>query len=571
MRFAWRPEPRGPGDPIDRLVRRTRIRLATVTLLLIAFLLLGVGAVTAAVAIRAGDASVDRSLRDAASAAMATLVGTNDNENGGNDTDNAGPGTSVEDGTGGNAGEAEGSPAASPAPDGTPAPAASEDAVPAGPTQAPGTPRPGGGTGATTSTESTDAEGTDATDTGESTGAEATDSGSTGDGTAEDPSATGSPRPSPSPSASASLGAAAAEQDDLPPASSDTFFLVLGKTGALVSNPGNVALKDLPDQTAVAAATVSGDDWRTVTAGGIRIRLLTQSLTSSSGAVTGFLESGFVLTLHDEENSQLILTILAASLIGLLGAGVITLLVTRRALVPVRAAFATERRFVASASHELRTPVAVIRASAEIIQREDLVAAEGATLIEDVISESDRLARLVGDLLALASAEAGAISIDRQPLELRTFMADLGRRADAMARVRGVQIAVEDTGPDRDQPLTLKADRDRLTQLLLILIDNAVEHSPDGSTVRLRVRKVAGAHPPAAEVAVIDQGPGVPPNERERIFEPFARLAGRPRSDTGSGLGLAIARMLADKHGATLGVGDAPGGGAVFTLSFPLA
>lgn len=101
-------------------------------------------------------------------------------------------------------------------------------------------------------------------------------------------------------------------------------------------------------------------------------------------------------------------TILLASVIGLLGAALVTMLVTRRALSPIRSAFATERRFVATASHELRTPVAMIRASAEILQREELVAPQGRSLVEDVITESDRLSRLVGDLLALASAEAGA-------------------------------------------------------------------------------------------------------------------------------------------------------------------
>ncbi len=106
------------------------------------------------------------------------------------------------------------------------------------------------------------------------------------------------------------------------------------------------------------------------------------------------------------------------SLVGLAGAALVTWLVTRRALVPVRSAFATERRFVAAASHELRTPVAIVRASAEILDREGLVAADGQPFVTDIVSETDRMGRLVGDMLALASAEAGAVSVERHPVEL---------------------------------------------------------------------------------------------------------------------------------------------------------
>ncbi len=122
-----------------------------------------------------------------------------------------------------------------------------------------------------------------------------------------------------------------------------------------------------------------------------------------------------MLTLHEQQESQLLWTIAIVSLAGLAGAALVTLLVTRRALVPIRAAFATERRFVAAASHELRTPVAIVRASAEILDREHLVAADGQPFVADIVSETDRLGRLVGDLLALASAEAGAVDVELRP------------------------------------------------------------------------------------------------------------------------------------------------------------
>ena len=238
---------------------------------------------------------------------------------------------------------------------------------------------------------------------------------------------------------------------------------------------------------------------------------------------------------------------------------------------PIRSAFAAERRFVASASHELRTPAAVVRASAEILQRENLVTPEGSKLVDDIISESDRLGRLVGDMLALASAEAGASAVDRRDIEMRGFVTELARRAGALAAERGVQIEVvqEGGGLPADRELVVSADPDRMTQLLLIFIDNAIDHSPSGGTVRLFVRPVMdGGHPQVA-VGVADQGPGVPHAERSRIFEPFARLRGRRRETGNTGLGLAIARILAARQDAVLRVDDATGGGAVFSVWLP--
>jgi two-component system, OmpR family, sensor histidine kinase CiaH len=303
-------------------------------------------------------------------------------------------------------------------------------------------------------------------------------------------------------------------------------------------------------------------------AGGVRVRLLTQRVADQAGAPVRLLQSGFVLTLHDEQTRVLIGTILLASSIGLLGAGLVTVVVTRRALAPIRNAFATERRFVAAASHELRTPVSLIRASAEILQRERLVDPRGRTLVDDVITESDRLSRLVGELLALASVESGAISLMIEPVEMHEFVADLARRSAGMVEGRGARLVVDESGFE-SSPMTVQADRDRLTQILLIFIDNAVAHTPEGGTVQLAVRQGNDEGRPAVGVSVTDQGPGVPKTERERIFEPFARLGGRAGTRVGTGLGLAVARLLADRQGASLRVSDAPGGGATFSVIFP--
>jgi signal transduction histidine kinase len=259
------------------------------------------------------------------------------------------------------------------------------------------------------------------------------------------------------------------------------------------------------------------------------------------------------------------MTIVLASLLGLLGAGLVTLLVTRRALTPVRNAFSAERRFVAAASHELRTPVAVLHSLAEVLQRENLVEPGGRQMVDDMISETDRLGRLVGDLLALSSAEAGAVVVEPKRVEARSFVTALARRIESVALPRGLSVAVEQVDTAARPELPVTTDPDRLAQLLLIFADNAIDHSPAGGRLTLSVGEAA-AHGHHVRISIADQGPGVPPTERERIFEPFARIDGRDRASKSTGLGLAIARTLADRLGGSLRVDDALGGGAVFSV-----
>ena len=362
----------------------------------------------------------------------------------------------------------------------------------------------------------------------------------------------------PAPSAGTDTGD---EGTGRPPAESDTFHLYLKPDGALAANPGQVPLTGLPDAAAVTAAHATGSDLRTVRAGDADVRLLTVSVLHD-GAVSGFVQSGFVLTLHDRQLATIILTIIVVGLLGLLGAAVVTLVVVDRALVPIRAAFETERRFIADASHEIRTPAAIIRASAEVLEREDLVTEVGRPLVADVVAEADRLGRLVDDLLALDASDRGSLSLDRRPVELGELVAETTARVGPFAAERGVIVTAPHAGP----AIWVDADEDRVVQALIVLLDNATRHTPAGGDVLVSVVR-SGGH---AEVRVDDSGPGVPEGDRERIFEPFARLPGPAGGHgSGSGLGLAIARRIADLHGGSLTVGDAPSGGARFVLSLP--
>ena len=348
------------------------------------------------------------------------------------------------------------------------------------------------------------------------------------------------------------------------PAEADTFVLYLDAAGAVIANPSRVPLDGLPSEGAVEAARTTGEDLRDVVAGGVPIRLETLAVSGGEdgGGLVGFVQAGFVLTLHDQQSARLVAIVAIVGVAGLVGAAFVAFAVTGRALVPIKRTLAGQQRFVADASHELRTPATLIRSAAEILEREDLVRPDGRPFVADIAAEAERLGRLVGDLLTLASTDAGVLRVERAPIDLAEVAGDTVRRAASLADERGVHLVLETTGRT-----AIHGDRDRLVQLLLILLDNASAHSPAGGTVHVRVE---GAER-SVSLVVADEGPGVPQAERERVFEPFHRLPGERRSDGGTGLGLAIARRLAEGHEASITVDDAPDGGARFTVTFVAA
>ncbi len=352
------------------------------------------------------------------------------------------------------------------------------------------------------------------------------------------------------------------EPDERPPAAADTVLLILDSSGGVIQNRTGSVLPGLPDTAVLAAAASNGEDLRTIETGGHSIRLLTVPL-HHDGRLLGYVQGGFVLDLHDSQSQSLIIAVIIVGVMGLIAAALITLLVTGRALVPIRDGFEAQRRFVADASHELRTPAALIRANAEVLDREDLIADDGRPLLEDVMAEADRLAGLVGDLLQLAAWDETRLSIAPITLDVGALARDTVRGATALAAERGVRLET-----DVPAPALALADRDRIVQLLLILMDNAVDHSPAGGVVTVRVH----GGPLAVEIHVDDQGPGIPEAARERIFEPFTRLSGTTRHGSGgTGLGLAIARRIVDAHGGRIRADSPPGGGARFTVELPPA
>jgi len=288
-----------------------------------------------------------------------------------------------------------------------------------------------------------------------------------------------------------------------------------------------------------------------------------------NGKVLGYVQVAGRLDVRDAQRENLFGSLVLLALLSLGGALVMALLIARRALVPIAAAAARERALVASASHELRTPASVILSSAEILEREGLVKPAGLELLHGIAAESERLGRLSADLLTLSSRQASAeggermVTVDLQPINLDDVGREVMERAGPLVKRVGLGLRAN-IGRKR---LTIAGDTDRLIQLVLGLVENAIRHSPASGSITIGTSVAEGF----ATIWVDDEGPGVPLSERERIFEPFYRGAGQARSNGGAGLGLAIARSIATAHNGTIAVETAVGGGARMIVRIPLA
>jgi two-component system OmpR family sensor kinase len=234
----------------------------------------------------------------------------------------------------------------------------------------------------------------------------------------------------------------------------------------------------------------------------------------------------------------------------------------------LQASFEQQRRFMADASHELRTPTAIVRTEAEVtLAREHRDEGEYRAALQVVRDSSQRLTHIVDELFLLARADAGQLQMRRAPLYLEELVHDAAREVTQLGAARGVEVAVLAL---TQAPLT--GDADLLGRVLLNLLDNAIRHAPGGSRVELEMEALAGSR---CAVRVIDHGPGVPAEAQARIFDRFvraepAREAAVRSGSGGAGLGLSIARRIAEMHGGTLVLESSVPGRTVFRLTLPV-
>jgi two-component system, OmpR family, sensor kinase len=220
--------------------------------------------------------------------------------------------------------------------------------------------------------------------------------------------------------------------------------------------------------------------------------------------------------------------------------------------------FTAQSRFLADVSHELRTPLTSIRGNVDLIRR----MGPDSESLDAVQSEVDRMIRLVGDLLLLSRAEAGTLPLSKTPVEIDTLLLEVFQQAIVLTQGK-VQVSIGNL----EQAVVI-GDRDRLKQLLLNLVVNALQYTQSGGRVLLSLRVVDDF----VHITISDNGPGIPPEELPHIFDRFYRVEkSRSRSALGgSGLGLSIAQWIAQSHDGRIEVASEPGKGTTFSVWLPV-
>jgi len=318
--------------------------------------------------------------------------------------------------------------------------------------------------------------------------------------------------------------------------------------------PSKELAKQSLEQDGSVSATIHGPQGR--------VRVVSMPMREESGEVVGVIQYARSLKGVQQTIGRLVLVLLPLALGGLGAALFGGLYMAGRAMRPARESFEKQRAFVADASHELKTPLTLIRADAEMVLYRGRLHEEDRTLVNHALAETDRMSAILSDLLLVARLDAEEADLTRKPFDLTAVLSEEAERFGVQAAAKEVRLEVQVPGE-----LSARGDSKRTGQVLAVLLENAVRFAPPGGCIavsgRLQDRWV--------EASVRDTGPGISPEHLPRIFDRFYRAeASRTRSKgAGTGLGLAIARELARAQGGDLVAENAKEGGATFCLRLP--
>jgi signal transduction histidine kinase len=303
--------------------------------------------------------------------------------------------------------------------------------------------------------------------------------------------------------------------------------------------------------------------------GAVRVMSIPVKRYGEFGSVVAVVQAAQSRQAVTEPVERLIFVLVLTGLGALVLAAAGGRFMSRRAMRPVQEAFGRQRTFIADASHELKTPLTLIRADAEVLSRgidDPNKISDNRELVDDLLGETDRMSGVLSDLLLLARLDAQKVSVSREPFDLALVISETSERFAARASAERKNLQVHHSGK-----LPARGDASRTDQSLAALLENALRFTPPGGTITVEGRITNKQ----VEVTVTDTGPGVAPESLDLIFERFYRAdthsAARSRgpSGGGTGLGLAIARDLVRAQGGELSAENVEGGGARFTLSLP--
>ena len=385
---------------------------------------------------------------------------------------------------------------------------------------------------------------------------------------------------------------------NLPPLdmTSNAYVQVWGREGNLVStSPSIGALRESLDPASLKAGTTAyHDSWL----GSAHLRVLTVPLKVGDRTI-GILQVGSSLSVVDATRNTLLTIMVGVAVVAVLLAGLGSWVLLGRALSPLEtitetvdqinraddlsrripnpaqtedevgeliesvnqtlerleSLFTSQQRFLADVSHDLRTPLTVIKGNVDLMRRMKQADEESLNSIDQ---EAGRLTRLVGGLLMLAQAESGKLTLNLQPVELDLLLTEVFTEMQVLA---GNKVSVHLN--DIDQ-VVVNGDRDRLKQVLLNLVSNAIQYTPAGGEVFLSLAKIGEQ----ARLVVRDTGPGIPAEDLPHIFDRFYRAEkSRTRSrSSGFGLGLSISQWIVEHHGGQIKVESKEGRGTTFAI-----
>jgi signal transduction histidine kinase len=335
---------------------------------------------------------------------------------------------------------------------------------------------------------------------------------------------------------------------------SGTLAIAVDAEGDIVG-PRPADPDGLPVEGGVEAALSGGRDVREASIGDTPVRVLSQRV--QVGGEPYVIQVAQDRTAEERTLRTLLIVLVAGGLVVLAAAAGFGFLYAGRALVPIQDSLRRQREFAADASHELRTPLAVVHGSVEHLRRNaDRPVREVGTALDDIDGEVRHLTSLVDDLLLLARSDSGTVELRREAVDLAEAAGEALAGLRGLAQARGLRLQMDAA------PVTVPGDPDRLRQLVAILVDNAIRHSPPNGTVTVTV-----GHGSPALLTVDDEGAGIRAEDLPKLFDRFWRAADAPPG--GTGLGLSIARWITEHHGGTISAANRPGGGARFEVRLP--